>query len=81
MRGLANTGSSTLSSEQDIAENPENAFTSPSVLCKLTHRFVVDPEGHPRDDDNNEAREVDGLQEERDLPPELELYSQATVSS
>ena len=42
---------------------------------------MVDPEGHPRDDDNNEAREVDGLQEEGDLPPELELHAQATVRS
>ena len=77
MRGLPNTGSnSTLSSEQHIAENRESGS-----VRKLTHRFVVNPEGHPRDDDDDEAREVDGLQEERDLPPELELHAQATVRS
>ena len=50
-------------------------------ISRLTHRFVVDPEGHPGDDDDDEAREVDGLQEEGHLPPELELHAQAAVRS
>ena len=50
-------------------------------VFKITHRFVVNPEGHPRDDDDDEAGEVDRVQEVGHLSAELELHTQATVCS
>ena len=42
---------------------------------------MVDPEGHPWDDDNHEAGDVDGHDEEGELPGEGQLHTEATVST
>ena len=46
-----------------------------------TYGFVIDPEGHPRHDDNHEARNVDGEDEERELAGEGQRHSEATIGS
>ena len=45
------------------------------------YSLVVDPEGHPRDNDDHEAGHVDGHDEERQLTREGQLNSQAAVGA
>ncbi len=45
------------------------------------HRLVIDPEGHPGDDDDHEAGDVDGDDEEGELPGEGQLNPQAAIGA
>ncbi len=51
-----------------------------SVLNK-THRFVVQPEGHPGYHDNEEGGDVDGDDVVGDLPPESHVHGEAAVGA
>ena len=42
---------------------------------------MVDPERHPRDDDNHEARNVNGDDKEGQLPGKGEHHPETTVST
>ncbi len=46
-----------------------------------TYSLVIDPEWHPRDDDNHEARDVDSKDEEGQLAGKSELDSETAVST
>ena len=42
---------------------------------------MVDPKGHPRYNDNHEARNVNGDDKERQLPCKSQFDTQTTVST
>jgi hypothetical protein len=46
-----------------------------------TYSLVVDPEWHPRYNDNHEARNVDGEDEEGQLPGKSQLHPKTAVST
>ena len=41
---------------------------------------MIQPEGHPGDRDRHGAGDIDGDDEERELPAEEELHSEAGIS-
>ena len=62
-----------------ICKQSEWPLHSHMSMYLCTYSLVIDPEWHPRDNDNHEARNIYGKDEKRQLPGKNQFNTKTTV--